>query len=507
MSPASQRYSPHDIPAETFRQMGYELVDQLADFLAKLRDKPVAPADTPRSIRTLIEGDLALPLEGADPGAILAEATRLMLSHSTLNGHPRFFGYITSSAAPLGALADLLAAAVNPNVGAWALSPVATEIERQTVRWIAELLGFPNNCGGLLVSGGNMANAVCAFAALRAQAPWSLREKGMTGDGSSPLALYGSSETHTWLDKFADLSGLGTDAIRRVAMDDEGRIRPSALRIAIEADQRAGVRPCMVIGTAGTVSTGVVDPLREINSICKELGVWFHVDGAYGAPAAALADASDDLRALSWADSLAVDPHKWMYAPLEAGCVLVREAANLHKAFSHHPPYYRFDGDTDDPPLNYYEWGPQNSRGFRALKVWLGLRHAGREGVQRMISDDIDLARSLYEHVKSHPELEPLTTNLSITTFRYVPADLRADRGSPDVGKYIDELNERLLAQLQIGGEVYLSNAIVGGRFALRACIVNFRTTERDIGAVPAIVAKEGKAIDVRIRPAGIAGL
>ena len=499
------RQAAHDLPAETFRELGYELVDQLADFLATLRDKPVAPAVTPRALRTLIGGDLKLPAEGADPTAVLAEATRLVLSHSTFNGHPRFFGYITSSAAPLGALADLLAAAVNPNVGAWALSPVATEIERQTIRWIAELLGFPNDCGGLLVSGGNMANVVCALAALHAQAPWDLRARGLTGQDSTRLALYGSSETHTWLDKFADLSGLGTDSIRRVATDAKGRIQPSALRIAIEGDRRAGVLPCMVVGTAGTVGTGTVDPLREIQSVCKDFNVWFHVDGAYGAPAAALPDAPDELRALAGADSLAVDPHKWLYAPIESGCVLVRDPANLQKAFSHHPPYYRFDGDSEDPPLNYYEWGPQNSRGFRALKVWLGLRHAGRAGVQRMIADDIALARSLYAHVAANPELEALTTNLSITTFRYVPGDLRAERNSPKVGAYIDLLNEKLLSQLQGGGDVYLSNAIVGGKFALRACIVNFRTTERDVQAVPALVVRVGMAIDAQDRRAGIA--
>ncbi|MGI9076674.1 MAG: pyridoxal phosphate-dependent decarboxylase family protein [Gemmatimonadaceae bacterium] len=503
-APPGERHSAHDLPAETFRKLGHELVDQLADFLATLRDKPVAPRDTPRELRMLLDGDLALPAEGADPAAVLAEATHLVLSHSTFNGHPRFFGYITSSAAPLGALGDLLASAINPNVGAWALSPIATEIERQTIRWIAELLGFPNECGGLLVSGGNMANAVCAFAALRVQAPWDKRALGLTGEGSAPLALYGSSETHTWLDKFADLSGLGTGSIRRVATDASGRIQPSALRTAIEADRRAGVRPCMVVGTAGTVSTGAVDPLGDIQSVCKDFGVWFHVDGAYGAPAAGLPDAPEELRALAGADSLAVDPHKWLYAPIEAGCVLVRDPANLQGAFSHHPPYYRFEGDAGDPPLNYYEWGPQNSRGFRALKVWLGLRHAGRTGVQRMIADDIALARSLHAHVASHPELEPLTSNLSITTFRYVPSDLRADLQSPEVGEYIDVLNEKLLAQLQSGGEIYLSNAIVGGRFALRACIVNFRTTERDVQAVPSIVVRAGMAVDAQIRPAGI---
>lgn len=498
LSSANERYAVHDIPPETFRQLGYALIDQLSDFLATVRDKPVANAASPRDVRRLIDGDRSLPAEGADPAAVLEDATRLLLSHSTLNGHPRFFGYITSSAAPLGALADLLASSVNPNVGAWALSPIATEIERQTVRWIAELLGFPSECGGLMVSGGNMANTVCAFAAIRARASEEMRSRGVTG--SAPLALYATTETHAWIDKFADLSGLGSDSIRRVATDAGGRIEPSALRTAIQSDRRGGVLPCMVVGTAGTVSTGAIDPLAELADICGEESVWFHVDGAYGAPAAALPDAPEDLRALARADSVAVDPHKWLYAPLEAGCALVRDPARLHDAFSHRPPYYRFEGAADDPHLNYYEWGPQNSRGFRALKVWLGMRHAGRKGIQQMIGDDIALARQLYAHVESHPDLEAISVGLSIATFRFVPRDLRAGGSAGELAEYLDSLNEKLLAELQRGGEVYLSNAIVGGRFALRACIVNFRTTERDIRQVPAIVARAGRVVDEELR-------
>ncbi len=335
--------------------------------------------------------------------------------------------------------------------------------------------------------------------------PWDLSQHGLNGEASNPLALYGSSETHTWLDKFAALSGLGIGSIRRISTDGKGRMQPSALRAAIESDLQAGVRPCMVVGTAGTVSTGAIDPLRDIQTVCRAFNVWFHVDGAYGAPAAALPDAPDELRGLAEADSLAVDPHKWLYAPIEAGCVLVRNPANLQAAFSHHPPYYRFDGDAKDPPLNYYEWGPQNSRGFRALKVWVGIRYAGRAGIQQMIADDIALARSLYSHVEAHPELEALTASPSITTFRYVPSDLNVERRSPEVGEYLDVLNEKLLAQLQSGVDLYLSNAIVEGRFALRACIVNFRTTERDVQAVPGVVVRAGRAIDEQIRPPAIA--
>ena len=324
-----------------------------------------------------------------DPGPLLERTARLLFEHSLFNAHPRFFGYITAAPAPIGVLGDFLAAAVNANVGAWTLSPAATEIESQTVRWIASLIGYPVDCGGLLVSGGNMANIVCFLAARAAKARWNVRERGVIGDAGQRLRVYGSAETHTWIQKAADIGGLGTDSIRWIPTDSSLRMNVAALRRQIEADKAAGDVPCMVVGTAGSVSTGAIDPLPDISAVCQEHDVWFHVDGAYGGFAAAVPDAPDDLRALSAADSVAVDPHKWLYAPLEAGCALVREPGLLRAAFAYHPPYYHFD----EQATNYVDYGPQNSRGFRALKVWLALRHVGAAGYRTMIAEDIRLSR------------------------------------------------------------------------------------------------------------------
>jgi glutamate/tyrosine decarboxylase-like PLP-dependent enzyme len=407
-------------------------------------------------------------------------------------------GYITSSAAPIGALAELLAAAVNSNVGAWELAPAASEIEAQTIRWIAELVGYPPDCGGLLVSGGNMANMVCFLAGRRAMLGGGARSAGL---GSARHRVYTSALTHTWLQKAADLFGLGTDAIRWIPVDGAGRMDVAALRTRIAADREAGERPLMVIGTAGTVSTGAVDPIRELAALCREQGIWFHVDGAYGAPAAVLPDAPADLHALALADSLAVDPHKWLYAPIEAGCVLVRDPACLPAAFGWSPSYYRFETGGEEPPINYHEHGPQNTRGFRALKVWLALRRAGRSGYQRMIADDCRMAAELYRAAEAHPEIEALTLGLSIATFRYRPADLGA---GPAAEEYLNRLNETLLARLKTGGELFVSNAVLEGRFALRACIVNFRTTVADATGIPALVARSGRAVDAELRPAGL---
>jgi glutamate/tyrosine decarboxylase-like PLP-dependent enzyme len=426
---------------------------------------------------------------------LVSEATELLFDHSLFNGHPRFFGYITSSPAPIGMFGDFLAAALNQNVGSWRLAPLATEIEGQAVRWIAELIGFPTSCGGLLVSGGNMANFVCFLAARAAKAPWDVRKEGLSHEGRQ-LVVYASTETHTWIQKAADLFGLGTDSIRWIGTDDEQRMDSSALRRQIEQDLRLGHQPFLVVGTAGSVSTGVIDSLPDIAAICRDHELWFHVDGAYGALAAQAPGSPASLRALSDADSVAVDPHKWLYAPLEAGCVLVRDAEKLRNAFSYRPAYYHFD----DQVVNYFDYGPQNSRGFRALKVWLALRQVGRAGYLKMIGDDILLARHLHQLLAHHPEFEATTQSLSITTFRYVPPDLRSQLGSVEVENYLNELNQNLLTTVEKSGEAFLSNALVGGKFVLRACIVNFHTSLGDIEALPLLLSQLGKEADTALR-------
>jgi glutamate/tyrosine decarboxylase-like PLP-dependent enzyme len=490
-----QRNAPLEMQADEFREIGHRLVDQIADRLSKVPDGPVTIDESPADIRRAVGAEQTLPPAGTDAGRLVSEATGLLFDHSTFNGHPRFFGYITSSPAPIGMFGDFLAAAVNQNVGSWRLAPVATEIEGQAVRWIAELIGFPASCGGLLVSGGNMANFVGFLAARAARSPWDVRKSGLSLAGRT-LVVYASMETHTWIQKAADLFGVGTDAIRWIATDDEQRMDPAALRRRIEEDLRLGHQPFLVVGTAGSVSTGAVDPLAEIAAICREHDLWFHVDGAYGALAAQAPGSPASLRALSDADSVAVDPHKWLYAPLEAGCVLVRDAETLRKAFSYHPAYYHFD----DQVVNYFDYGPQNSRGFRALKVWLALRQVGRDGYLKMIGDDILLARHLHDLLAHHPEFEAMTQNLSITTFRYVPPDLRPHLGSEQVEQYLSQLNQNLLTAVEKSGDAFLSNALIGGKFVLRACIVNFHTGLGDIEALPLLLSRLGKETDAVLR-------
>jgi glutamate/tyrosine decarboxylase-like PLP-dependent enzyme len=473
-----------DMGASGFRAAGHDLVNRIADWLEQMPTGPVTRDQPPAVVRDLIDADHGLPENGTDAGTLLNGTAQLLFDHSLFNGHPRFFGYITSSPAPIGMLADLLASAVNPNVGAWRLAPVATEIEAQTVRWIAELIGYPTDCGGLLVSGGNMANFV-GFLAARASRSQDVRTAGVRG---TSLRVYASSETHTWIQKAADLFGLGTDAIRWIPADADQRMDVGALERQIVDDRANGEVPLLVVGTAGAVGTGAVDPLAAIAAICRRHDVWFHVDGAYGALAARVPGAPADLRALAEADSLAVDPHKWLYAPLEAGCALVRRPGDLLRAFSYHPSYYHFDQEV----TNYFDCGPQNSRGFRALKVWLALRQVGSSGYLQMIGDDMRLARHLYALVRQHPEFEAMTQHLSITTFRYVPGD-RDRPQTPEREAYLERLNQDLLARVERSGEAFLSQAMVNGRFALRACIVNFRTSMTDIETLLSILTRHGQ--------------
>jgi len=493
-----RREVPLAMTPETFRELGHALVDQLAELLAGVQAGPVTRDRSPSSVRKALGLGGPLPERGEAPGPLLERTARQLFDQSLFNAHPRFFGYITSSPTPIGAFADLIAAAANPNCGAWTLSPAATEIERETVRWTAEFIGYPADAGGLLVSGGNMANMVGFWAARVARADWDVRAAGSAA--GRRLRAYASAETHTWIQKAADLSGLGTDSIRFIPTDDALRMDVEALARQVAADRAAGDLPFLVVGTAGSVSTGAVDPLPAIAALAREQGLWFHVDGAYGGFAAALRDAPNDLRGLSEGDSVAVDPHKWLYAPLEAGCTLVRDPEALFRAFSYHPPYYHFQ----ERSVNFVDHGPQNSRGFRALKVWLAFRQAGAEGYRRMIADDILLAESLGEAVRRYPDLEFVSHALSITTYRCVPADLRDRVGEPEVEAHLDALNREVLDRMQRGGEAFVSNAVIRGRYVLRACIVNFNTTRRDIEAVAEISSRMGREVDAELRPAGL---
>ncbi len=491
MDKGNHRMSPIEINKDDFREIGYRLIDTISDFYETINERPVTTGETPKQIQTVL-GNASLPDNGTSVSELFIKTSDLLLNHSLLNGHPKFFGYITSSPTQIGALADLLAATVNPNMGANILSPMATAIEKQTVKWLAEFIGISPNCGGLLVSGGNMANFTAFLAARTAKAPGRLKEDGLVNNHSE-MVLYCSKATHTWIEKAAVLFGHGTKAIRWISTDSDNKMNLDILSQTITDDVKNGKKPFLVIANAGDVSTGVVDDLAAISAICKAQDLWFHIDGAYGVPAAVIPQYKNLFYGIEEADSIALDPHKWLYAPLEAGCTLVKNPQHLVDTYSAHPVYYNFDNNTEEATLNYHNYGFQNSRGFRALKVWMALQQVGKNGYIKMINEDIELSQLLFEEAQKHEELEAVTQNLSITTLRYVPFNYVQDERVNET--YLNTLNEKLLNELQKGGEVFLSNAVVADKYCLRACIVNFRTSKKDILEVIEIIVREGRKV------------
>jgi len=489
----------HDPPApvtdlawdgDRARSLGAEVVSLWGELLDRMATLPAGGRATAAEVRAAVTRDV--PDEPLSLDALVDTLRTIAFEHSTYTGHPGFMAYISGAGTVPGAAADLLAAALNQNLGGWRLSPAATEIELHLGRWFAGRIGLPQTAGGYVTTGGAMAAFVALKAARDAKAGWSIRDLGMRG--GPPLTLYASAEAHDVNTRAADMLGLGRDAVRSIACDDACRMRPDALASAIARDVRNGHKPIAVIATAGTVSTGAIDPLEAIADICAANGLWLHVDGAYGG-IAALTDALRPLfRGIERADSVALDPHKWLYTPLAGGAIVVRDMRSLTDAFAIDPSYVHEDKALTQRGVDLYSMGPQFSRGFHALKIWVSLLAHGWAAYERRITHDVELARYLYRRAAAHPELEVIgpEPTLSIACYRYVPRELRGD---PSAEPYLNQLNERLMAELQLGGRVYPSNAIVDARFALRACIVNFRTEAVDIDALIAQTLEIGAAL------------
>ncbi|PWT87774.1 MAG: aspartate aminotransferase family protein [Acidobacteria bacterium] len=490
---SEQRLLSIDLSPEVFREEGHKIIDEIATLISSIRNHAVTPAPTPGSLQEKLPA--TMPLAGMDPSSVMTETWNLLLENSLFNSHPRFWGYITSSPAPTGILGDLMASAINSNCGAFVLAPIATKIEKQTIQWLGSFIGFPAG-GGVMVSGGNMANFIGFLAARKAKANWDIRKLGLHVL-QGKWRVYTSAETHTWINKAVDLFGLGLDSIRWIPVDTHQKMSLSLLEKSIEEDKRQGFVPLMIIGTAGSVGTGAVDSLKQIGDLCKKYDCWFHVDGAYGGFAAALPELKGLFAGIELADSVAIDPHKWLYSPLEAGCALVKDPSVLTDAFSFHPVYYNFESK-EEIQTNFYESGLQNSRGFRALKVWLEFRHLGAEGHMQLIREDIQLAKRFFELLKETREIEAFTQHLSITTFRYKPHGIDRESGQ----EYLNKLNQTLLDRLQAGGQVFPSNAVLDDNFLLRTCIVNFRTRFSDLKEFLSIVLNEGRLIHEQMQKA-----
>jgi len=469
--------------AERANAFGGEVLGLWTELLERLPALPVnrefAPAEVTRAIA------LPVPEEPMPVGDLVAHLRELTFEQSLLIGHPAFFGYICGAGTVPGAAAELLGAGLNPCVGGYRLGPGAAEIELHLTGWLATRFGLPDGAGGMVMSGGAMANFVGLKCARDTRMGVDVREQGVRAHG--PVALYASEEAHVVIGRAADMLGLGTGAVRTIAIDAAQRMRPDALAAAIERDLADGVQPLAVCATAGTTTTGSIDPLPALAELAAQHEVWFHVDAAYGGAAIL----SDELRGLldgiERADSLAVDPHKWLYTAQSAGCVLLRDFGVLSRSFHSDASYIWLD-EAARHGVDFAMHGPQFSRGFAALKVWVSLLAHGRAAYGRRIAHDAALTRYLGELVAEHPDFELMCEpRLSICCFRYRPA---AWDGTEE---QLDRVNERLMTAIHADGRVYCSNAVIDGRFGLRACIVNFRTEADDVDRLLAVASELGE--------------
>lgn len=461
-----------DVTDDALQEISDEATKLVSEYLRTIGERPVRAENYAGKTTQAIDAELSA--EGLPLDQLLDEC-RAIMALSRHNGHPRFFGYVASPSTPIGAYGDLIASALNANITCWRSGPAGTELERLVVRWLGSLIGYDQQAKGLLTSGGSMANMIALLIANRRKSGADTSRRGLWNSGP-PMTIYASEEVHMSIPKAADILGFGRDQVRVVACDERQRMRVDVLRQRIEADLREGLRPFCVVGSAGTVNTGVVDPLTEIADVAAEFGLWFHVDGAYGAPGVLDQRKKDLFAGLERADSVSLDPHKWLYVPVDAGCLLFRDAESAMAAFStEDADYIKTHGYSDEEAFAFWDYGVELSRRFRALKVWLTLQYYGTHRIAEAIGQDIALAAYLGELVSNADDFELLApVELSICCFRYVP-----EKGMNDTE--LNQLNERIMALVQKGGRAYVSNATVNGRFALRACITNFRTTKADI--------------------------
>jgi glutamate/tyrosine decarboxylase-like PLP-dependent enzyme/putative methionine-R-sulfoxide reductase with GAF domain len=472
-------------PAEKIKRVGYKVIDLIADHLTRLPESAVfRPFPEELSARYL--DDSPAPEWGQSAEAILAAFQSEIQAFPFGNGHPRFYGWVNSPPTVIGAFAEALAAAVNPSCSGG--NHAAVYVERQVVNWFKRLLNFPGESMGLLVSGGSMAALTALAVARHVKCGFDVRGRGLQG-ASSPLVFYKAAEGHGCNQKAIELMGIGSDNLRLVDQDCARRMIPSSLEDLIESDLESGRTPVAVIASAGATNTGAIDPLDEIADICQGHGVWLHVDGAYGGPAILTERYQSELAALARADSVAIDPHKWLYVPIEAGLVLVRDAQAMRATFSLVPPYLRTDGSltgVGGPPW-FTEYGFQQTRGFRALKIWMAIKYHGIHGYRKAIEKDIALADRLTQILRADGDFEVFEPqNLSVVCFRYLPRSFSRDNQA------INSLNQALLERVQLGGQAFLSSTVMNDAFWLRACIINPRTSAEDVEALVETVRAAG---------------
>ena len=493
--------------ADEIRRVGRLVVDLIADHLTSLPERP-AFRPMPAALAQALAATPA-PADPVSPDDILRRFKDTIEPYPFGNGHPRFWGWINSPPAVMGVFADALAAAMNPSCAGG--NHAAIHLEREVLQWFRDLLHFPAGSMGLLVSGGSMATMTALATARHLKSGVDVRQDGLRG-ASTPFAFYMTPEGHSCARKAIELLGFGSASIRVLPTTAGYTMDVAALDAALDADRRAGVRPIAVVATAGTTNTGAIDDLEAVGAVCRRHEVWVHVDAAYGGPAILSDEYGEAIGALAQADSVALDPHKWLFVPVEAGLVLVRDGEAMRSAFSLVPPYVRAQGSAGEVyGLPWFsEYGFQQTRGFRALKVWMAMQQFGTNGYKAALEENIALARYLADCVRSAGDFELMAPpSLSVVCFRYVDPAIRHDRGrvgAADEGAAALEreaaeaaLNRAILERLQLSGEAFITSTELRGRFVLRACIVNYRSTRDDVDRMLEAIRTIGRESQSRI--------
>jgi glutamate/tyrosine decarboxylase-like PLP-dependent enzyme len=466
-----------DLSPDDFRQLGYRAIDLLAEHLATSADAPTrrpVPDDLRQQFLTQ-----PLPTEPGDPAALLETVAQDILAYPMGNSSPRFFAWVNSTPAPLGILADLLAAGLGASVAGG--DQAATYVEHAVLNWLKTIMRFPASAGGVLASGGSVANLIALGVMRQVKSGGVIRAQGFQGQ-AAPMVVYTSAQGHSCIQKAVEVLGIGHDYLRKIPVDADYRLDVDKLRAQIAADRAAGLNPVCVAANAGTVNTGAIDPLDALADLCAAENLWLHVDGAYGGVGILAEEVAPLYNGIERADSLAIDPHKWLYMPVECGCTLVKDAQAMRDTFSLIPPYLR-----DDAALPWFsEFSIQQTRGFKALKLWLVMQQIGVNGYRELISRDIALAKTLQAKIQARPDFELAAAGpLSVTCFRYAPS------GVDDLNR----LNKMLVAVVQHDGRAFLTSTELNGQTLLRACIVNFRTTEADLDILLDAVAEAGQQV------------
>lgn len=457
------------LPAPEIQTLGRAALDFIASYYGGLAERRVIHSTSSAALRSLLTEPL--PQSGADFESLL-ETVRAIAEFSRHNGHPRFFGYVSSPGTPVAALGSMIESALNINVTCWRSGPAATELEHITINWLKEMLGYPAQAAGLLVSGGSMANFAGLAAARSAKAGVNVVRDGVAAVGR-PMCLYVSEEGHFSIRKAAGMLGIGEANVRAVPINSHMEIDLDHLARLVREDVSAGRLPFCVVANAGSAATGAFDPIGDLADFAQRHNLWLHVDAAYGGFACLAPEARPLFERIAEADSVALDPHKWLYLPVGCGCVLYKDPAAAQAAFRESAEYTRVIGLEDDESFAFWDYGPELSRPFRALNLWLVLKYVGVRQLGEAIANNMACARYLESLVTAAADFELLCpANLSIICFRYRPTDFTGD---------VNALNERILVNLQRAGSSYVSNARIGEAFALRACVLNYRTSMHDM--------------------------